>query len=151
MNAVPDTQSQLDDLELFQQALRRLAAEADRELAKRGINRSHHRALHCLWRREVLTVAGLARALAVTRQGLHKPLRQLIDGGLVESTVAPANRLQRQLRLTDAGRTLAAQLADRALRVLDGIFRDVGEGAADHWRAVMRRVASLPGSRGGKV
>ena len=53
--------------------------------------------------REPLTVAGIARAMGMTRQGVQRTADLLVDQGLAEYLPNPAHRRAKLLRPTDDG------------------------------------------------
>lgn len=129
-------------IELIYFSHRELVAEPDRLLARRGLGRVHHRILYCIRRSPDITVGGLCRVLAITKQALHQPLAALIDGGLVARTVNPTNRRIRNLRLTARGRELERRLAAVQRVRFEKAFRAAGPEAVASWRAVMKLLAA---------
>jgi len=137
-------ESQLNGaLELMHFGYRRFIAPPDRILARYGFGRVHHRVLYFVGRNPGLRIGELIRILGVTKQALHRPLRQLVDGGWVESRPAPHSGRMKLLSLSRKGIRLESQLSgDQRVR-FDRVFRAVGPAAERAWREVMRRVAEL--------
>src|SRR5512134_478976 len=85
---------------------RALTAEPDRVLSERGLSRVHHRILYFVGHAPGLRVGELLATLGVTKQALHRPLRELVRQGLVAAAAPAHNRRARELRLTAAGERL---------------------------------------------
>ena len=135
-------ESQLNGaLELMHFGFRRFIATPDRILARYGFGRLHHRVLYFVGRNAGLSVGDLIRILGITKQALHRPLRQLTDGGFVEARTAPHSRRMKLLALTRKGARLESQLSSDQRSRFDRVFRAVGPAAERAWREVMRRVA----------
>lgn len=128
-------------LELLFFGYRSFTAYPDRVLAERGLQRVHHRVLYFVGRNPGVTVNSLLAILGVTKQALHGPLRQLVELGLVESRPSARDRRARELRLTEAGVELEAELSGSQRERLDAIFAEAGDEAETAWRDVMRRLA----------
>lgn len=122
-------------------AQRELVAEPDRLLARRGLNRVHHRILYCVARNPGITIGGLCRVLGVSKQAVHQPLAVLIDDALVARAVAPTNRRVRTLCLTARGAQLEERLAAVQRLRFEQAFRAAGPTAEASWREVMRLLA----------
>ena len=113
-----------DLVELFFFAYRDFVGGPDRILGELGFGRAHHRVLHFVTRRPGLPVADLLDVLQITKQSLNRVLKELIDQGFIESRIGTADRRQRLLAPTEAGRTLALRLVRlqtrRILAALEG-------------------------------
>ena len=135
-------ESQLNGaIELMHFGFRRFIATPDRILARYGFGRVHHRVLYFVGRNPGLSVGELIRILGVTKQALHRPLRELTDGGFVEARTAPHSRRMKLLALSRKGARLESQLSDDQRGRFDRVFRTLGPAAERAWREVMRRVA----------
>jgi DNA-binding MarR family transcriptional regulator len=135
-------------IELFYFSYRAFTAGPDALLAQRGLGRVHHRILYFVGRYPDIAVHALLTLLAVTKQALHAPLRQLLEGGFVSVRPDETDRRFRRLRLTDKGRQLEAQLSGTQMKQLGGVFAAAGGEAAAHWKWVMRAVAERCASAG---
>ena len=116
----------LQGIELLFFAYRGFTSDPDRILDDMAYGRAHHRAIHFINRQPGTTVNRLLDILGVTKQSLNRVLRQLIEDGLVDSRVGDQDRRERHLYLTDAGRTLEAQLSDtqrKRLRIRNAATR----------------------------
>lgn len=122
-------------------AFRRLTEEPDRILSERGLGRVHHRILYFVGRNPGIHVGGLLEILQISKQALHRPLRDLIQQDLVSSEPAPSNRRSRLLLLTREGRALEARLTGSQRRRFQRTFAEFGPEAEAAWRRVMRGLA----------
>ncbi len=141
-----ETAPDLALIELVFFAYRDFVGEPDRVLARYGFGRAHHRVLHFVAGRPGLTIAALLDILGITKQSLARVLRDLVEGGFVDSRAGADDRRQRLLHLTPEGRALAAELAERQGRRIAEALRQAGPGG----RAVVERfLAGLidPGHR----
>lgn len=107
---------------------------ADAALAETGYGRAHHRVLHFVDRNPGLTVGELLAILKVTKQGLARVLRTLIEDGLIEASPGPLDRREKRLTTTKSGRDLARHLArlqtERIEAALEGLPEDARETVA---------------------
>jgi len=124
-------------IEQFYFAYRGFTDRPDRILEKRGLGRVHHRILYFIGRRPDVSVRGLLDLLAVSKQALNAPLRQLMEMGLVGVEVSPDDRRVKRLSLTEAGRKLEAELTEAQTRHLRAAFDRAGAEAMKGWKAVM--------------
>lgn len=127
-----------ESIEVFYFAYRAFTSRADRILAERKLGRVHHRILYFVGRNPELSINALLDTLGVTKQALNVPLRQLVELNLVEVKVADHDRRYKQLRLTEAGAYLEAQLTGAQMDHLAQVFAETGQAAGDAWRTVMR-------------
>lgn len=128
-------------IELLYFAYRGFTDRADRILERRGLGRVHHRILYFIGRRPDVSVRGLLDLLAVSKQALNAPLRQLLEMNLVSAVADPADRRMKNLRLTPEGRRLEAELTGAQMRLLQSAFDRVGRDQEDGWRAAMAELA----------
>ncbi|MFK7861337.1 MAG: MarR family winged helix-turn-helix transcriptional regulator [Granulosicoccus sp.] len=131
-------------IELLYLGYRAFTNRADRLLDKRGLGRAHHRILYFIGRDPDASVADLLDALAISKQALHVPLRQLISMGLVDSQQSSHDGRVKMLKLTPSGRRLEARLTGVQAKLLKQMFDQVGPDAEDAWRAAMQVLASDP-------
>ena len=118
-------------------AYRGFTADPDRILADMAYGRAHHRAIHFINRAPGTTVNNLLNILGVTKQSLNRVLRTLIADGLVESKVGRADKRERNLFLTDAGRALEQTLSTAQRGRIRAAFRDAGPEAVAGFRTVL--------------
>jgi DNA-binding MarR family transcriptional regulator len=130
-----------DALALLHFAFREIVREPDATLAELGLARPHHRILYMCRRNDGVTVAELLRILEVTKQALSGPLRDLTLRGFIDSTIDPADRRSRQLRLTLPGRELEFRLSEVQRRRFATVFRGAGASGTRAWCEVMRSLA----------
>lgn len=125
-------------IELLYRGYRAFTDQADRLLEKRGLNRAHHRILYFVGRNPDGSVADLLDALAISKQALNVPLRQLISMELISSQRARNDARVKMLRLTATGRRLESRLTQAQSALLDSVFEQSGSDAEDAWLEVMR-------------
>jgi DNA-binding MarR family transcriptional regulator len=128
-------------IELLYFGYRGFTDQPDRILERRGLGRTHHRILYFIGRRPDISVQGLLGVLAVSKQALNAPLRQLIEMHLVAAVAGPHDRRVKQLRLTAEGQRLEAELTGVQMRLLLGVFDAAGTADEAGWRRVMAAVA----------
>ncbi|MEV0443226.1 helix-turn-helix domain-containing protein [Streptomyces spectabilis] len=85
--------------------------------------------------REPLPVAGIARAMGITRQSVQRVADLLVRRGLAEYAPNPAHRRAKLLRPTDEGRAAVAKI-DPGHAALAARLRDA-LGAAEFERTVL--------------
>jgi DNA-binding MarR family transcriptional regulator len=120
-----------DLIELFFFAYRDFVSDPDRILADYGFGRAHHRVLHFVARRPGLAIADLLEVLRITKQSLNRVLKELIDKGFIEQRQGTADRRQRLLFATAAGRDLAMRLAQVQSRRIARALGDIGGAEAE--------------------
>ncbi len=133
-----------DAIEALYFGYREFTDRPDRILERRGLGRLHHRILYFVGRNPGVSVSGLLRILAITKQAINLPLRQLMEMALVVQTTAPEDRRVKRLRLTADGERLEAELTGAQMRQLAAAFDAAGRDAEAGWAAVMARLADRP-------
>lgn len=124
-------------IENFYFGYRAFTVPPDRILAQRGLGRVHHRILYFVGRNPSISVNALLALLAVSKQALNAPLRQLVEMRLVEMATAEHDRRVRKLTLTTAGAKLEAQLTGTQMKQLQEVFAQAGSAAESGWMQVM--------------
>jgi DNA-binding MarR family transcriptional regulator len=109
----------------------------DRDLAKQGLGRAHHRALYFVSRRPGLTVSELLSLLAITKQSLGRVLNELTERGLVETRPGERDRRQRLLTLTEAGSKLENDLFEAGRQRMSRAYAQAGQHAVTGFWAVL--------------
>ena len=130
-----------DAIELLYFAYRGFTDRPDRILGARGLGRVHHRILYFIGRRPDISVRGLLEVLAVSKQALNTPLRQLLEMGLVASAADAQDRRVKKLTLTDEGRRLEAELTGVQMGHLEAAFAAGNPTDERGWRKVMTALA----------
>lgn len=128
-------------LELMFFGLKGMTREADEYLAGLGLSRVHHRILFILARRDDVVVGELVATLGVSKQALHRPMRQLLEAGLIRTDRDPARRRFKVVALTDQGRRVERDASDRERQVMQAAFDSAGADSLQGWERVMREVA----------
>jgi DNA-binding MarR family transcriptional regulator len=127
-------------IELFYFAYRAFTAGPDDVLGERGLGRVHHRILYFVGCNPHISVQALLDILAVSKQALNAPLRQLIEKNLISMRPDSLDRRFKRLMLTPEGRKLEAQLTGTQMKLLDAVFAATGIKSATAWKAIMRAV-----------
>jgi DNA-binding MarR family transcriptional regulator len=141
----PNRQAQLRDaIEGLYFAYRAFTERPDRILERRGLGRVHHRILYFVGRHPAVPIKRLLEVLAVSKQALNAPLRQLLEMRLLASSANAEDRRIRNLSLTDEGARLEAELTGAQMRHLEAAFCDAGGEAEAGWRRVMAELARPP-------
>ncbi len=120
---------------------RAFTALPDKILAGRGLGRTHHRILYFVRRDPGISIGELLAVLEVTKQAIHRPIKDLEERDLLEITSDLQDRRVRRLSVTSGGAELEAQLTASQMRLLDRAFQGLGESVEEHWHEVMKRLA----------
>jgi DNA-binding MarR family transcriptional regulator len=151
MDDLIDPRQLRQSMELFYFAYRGFTAQADRLLARRGLGRLHHRILYFVGRKPGLSVNELLATLAVSKQSLNAPLRQLLEMRLALASTPDHDRRKRQLCLSPEGERLVAQLMAAQASHLRAAFAPLDRQAVDGWLKVLAELSRLeqaqPGPR----
>jgi DNA-binding MarR family transcriptional regulator len=130
-------------IELLFFGYRAFTDRPDRILERRGLGRVHHRILYFVGRNPEVSVKGLLEILAVSKQALSAPLRQLTEMKLVAIVGHTADRRIKRLSLTPDGRRLEAELTGTQMRHLSDAFDKAGASDQAGWMRVMARLAAI--------
>ena len=122
---VDDKSIDFDTIEKLFFAYRDFVSDPDAILAKIGYGRAHHRVVYFVSRRPGMTVADLLGILQITKQSLARVLKELIDSGYIRQMAGPADRRQRRLYATLAGRELALALSQPQSRRIEGALQEL--------------------------
>lgn len=140
MPVVDDKTIDFETIELLFFAYRDFISDPDAILAKIGFGRAHHRVVYFVSRRPGMTVADLLTILQITKQSLARVLRELIDSGYIRQMAGPADRRQRRLYPTLAGRELALALSEPQSRrigaAMEKLTPEAREGVKTFLRAM---------------
>ena len=109
----------------------------DRDLAKQGLGRAHHRALYFIARKPNLTVSELLSLLAITKQSLGRVLNELTTRELVEIRAGERDRRQRLLRLTPVGAEMEQGLFEAVRQKMAAAYAGAGQAAVGGYWAVL--------------
>jgi DNA-binding MarR family transcriptional regulator len=124
-------------LESMHFGFRAMIFKPDQRLRQLGLARIHHRLLYFIARHPGCSVNELLQIMRITKQYLHRPLRQMIDLGYVEQSTDADDRRVRRLRLSARGRKLEYELTEVQRERFAEIFEQAGPLAEKHWRKVM--------------
>lgn len=128
-------------MEAFFFGYQSFTAKPDEMLARRGLSRVHHRILFFIACYPGLSVTQLLGYLGVSKQALNIPLRQLLEMHLVRSDTASTDKRKRLLGLTAEGTKLENILRREQTRLLQRVFEETGEAAANAWLTVNQALA----------
>ncbi|MEV0295715.1 MarR family transcriptional regulator [Nocardia sp. NPDC050710] len=76
--------------------------------------------------REPLPVAGIARAMGITRQSVQRIADLLVDKGMAEYRPNPAHRRAKLVAATDSGRAAIARINPRHAVLADRLATELG-------------------------
>ncbi len=141
VEAVPSDEAALDEaMELMHFAFRQVIEAPDRALEERGFSRLHHRILYVAAHNPGIVVGDVVGLLGVTKQAVHRPIRQLCDAELLTIEQGDDDRRTRSLQLTRKGRRFERRLAHMQHEIFRSAFDGAGGAAEQGWRAVMDRI-----------
>jgi DNA-binding MarR family transcriptional regulator len=119
---------------------RAFTALPDQILAERGLGRTHHRILYFVQRDPGIAMGELLAVLKVSKQAVHRPIKELAEQELLDISPDPRDRRIRRLTATREGADLEARLSEAQMGLLDDTFRKVGPRAEQAWREVMEEL-----------
>ena len=136
----------LDDAVLMiERAQRLIAADVASLLDGKGIGPTHDLVLRLVARRPGAPMVALRRLIASSKQTLSRVIGELENKGLVAFEQQAADRRQRPVRITEAGRTLLADLDLLRRRRLRRTFGTAGPDAVLGFRRIMELLLYPPG------
>jgi DNA-binding MarR family transcriptional regulator len=124
-------------LESMHFGFRAMIYQPDQRLAQLGLARVHHRLLYFLARHPGCSVNELLQTMRITKQYLHRPLKQMINLGYIKQSTDSVDRRVRRLGLTASGKKLEYELSEVQRKRFAEIFERAGPVAEKHWREVM--------------
>ena len=125
-------------IELFYFAYRAFTAGPDQILLEQGLGRVHHRILYFVGRNPQISINALLEILAVSKQALNAPMREVVRRRLVIVRADEQDRRFKRLSLTNEGRRLEAHLTGTQMKLLDAVFGAAGGQREAAWKGVMR-------------
>ncbi|MCF3931877.1 MarR family transcriptional regulator [Acuticoccus sp. M5D2P5] len=128
-SSAPDEELAFDLIERIFFGYRDFVGIADEALVKTGYGRAHHRVLHFVDRNPGLTVGELLAILKVTKQGVARVLRTLVDDGLIEVRPGEHDRREKRLSVTTTGHELAVELARLQTKRIETALAPLPEGS----------------------
>jgi DNA-binding MarR family transcriptional regulator len=137
-------------IELIHFSYRELTLRPDHVLAARGLARAHHRILYFVAKLRAPSVSELLQALAVSKQALAGPLRDLYAQQLIRYERGVPDARVKRLALTEAGKKLEGRLAAQQRQAFAAAFAAAGTVAESGWHDVMRRLAADAMRRAGR-
>jgi DNA-binding MarR family transcriptional regulator len=116
----------------------RLLAAGDELVRDLGLTSARWQVLGAVALAEApLTVAGVARAMGLTRQAVQRLSVEMIADGLLEGRDNPAHRTARLMALTPKGREVYAAAATRQSGWVAGLGRGLDPATAEAARALL--------------
>ncbi|NUO98528.1 MAG: MarR family transcriptional regulator [Nonomuraea sp.] len=91
---------------------------------------------------EPLPVAGIARVMGMTRQGVQRIADLLVERGLAEYHPNPAHRRAKLLRPTDEGRAAIAKIVPGHQEFADRLVAELGLDGARECLDALRRLST---------
>lgn len=138
-----DNNNQLTEaLSLFFYGYKTFTKEPDDILQKHKIHRMHHRIIFFIARFPGLSINELLTLLEISKQALHKPLKELIEKGLVKCVTCKTDLRVKNLFLTAAGHELEEELSNIQKCHLQEIFSQLGEEYEIAWMNFMKILSS---------
>ena len=128
-------------LELLHFGFRNITEGPDRMLAQRGLARAHHRILYFIGRAGEISMSELLGILGISRQALHRPMKQLSEQGLIEARPDAADKRNLILSLTQDGQAFERALTGPQKAMFAAARAEAGDGALEGWRAIMEVLA----------
>ena len=96
-------------LESMHFGFRAMTFKPDQRLAQLGLSRIHHRLLYFVARDPSCSVNELLQTMHITKQYLHRPLRQMIDLNYIKQSTDSNDGRTRRLALTAKGKKLESR------------------------------------------
>ncbi|MGW7271999.1 MarR family winged helix-turn-helix transcriptional regulator [Streptomyces sp. NPDC054864] len=112
-------------------------ARLEEMLRPAGITALQYTALTVLERHDGISAAQLARDSFVTAQSMADMVRALESRGLIRREPNPANRRERLILLTGAGRRLLADYTEPARRLEERMVAEMSAKEADAFRKAL--------------
>jgi len=136
---MPNRQEELNlALESMHFGFRAMIYKPDKRLAQLGLARIHHRLLYFIGRNPGCSINELLQTMRITKQYLHRPLRQMIELGYIRQATDTRDRRIKRLELSASGKKLEYELTEVQRRRFADIFKQAGPAAEKHWREVMK-------------
>lgn len=125
-------------LEAMHFGFRAMVYKPDQRLGELGLSRIHHRLLYFIGRNSNCSISELLQILGISKQYMHRPLKQLIDRNYVIQATDGNDRRIKRLKLSAHGVQLEFELSDLQRQQMDEIFRQLGPQAEKNWHQVMQ-------------
>jgi DNA-binding MarR family transcriptional regulator len=136
---MPNRQDELNlALESMHFGFRAMVYKPDKRLAQLGLSRIHHRLLYFIGRNPGCSINELLQIMHITKQYLHRPLRQMVELGYITQTTDARDRRIKRLGLSASGSKLEYELTEVQRRRFAEIFKQAGPAAETHWREIMK-------------
>ena len=104
---MPNRQDELNlALESMHFGFRAMVYKPDKRLAQLGLSRIHHRLLYFIGHNPDCSINELLQTMSITKQYLHRPLKQMIELGYIRQTTDSRDRRIKRLQLSASGNNL---------------------------------------------
>ena len=124
-------------LEAMHFGFRAMTYKPDQRLAELGLSRIHHRILYFIARNAECSINELLAVMRISKQYLHRPLKELIALKYVRQQPDSMDGRVRRLSLSAAGKKLEHELSEVQRQRFAEIFAATGPAAEKHWHRVM--------------
>jgi DNA-binding MarR family transcriptional regulator len=132
----------LDDaLELMFFGWSGLIRKAEVYFASIGLTRTHRRILYIIARHEGVTIGNIQLILGISKQALHRPMKQLLEEKFVVAIRNPKSHRFKMLHLTPKGRKAEAKASSHERRIMNKAFMQVGNSSRKAWSEIMAFLA----------
>lgn len=121
----------------------------DARLAENQLGRAHYRALYFIARQPGLTITDLLGLLGITKQSLGRVVKELEARGMLATRPGNRDRRQKELRLTDAGRTLEKSLFSLLRDAMSRAYTHAGQQAVTGFWQVSEAI--IPARERGRI
>lgn len=118
-----------------------IASDAEEELAKFKMARTHHRILYLVTHNPGVTVGKVVEILRVSSQAVQGPMRDLLNGGYIEQRSASTDKRKRNLHATAKGEKLLYTISAKQFARIAKAFERSTPTAAQNFRMVLSRLA----------
>ena len=106
-------------------------------LAKHGISFGHWTYLRVLWEQDGITQRDLSVRLGLMEPTVHSALTKMLKTGLIRREQKDGNRKQNYIYLSEAGRSLRAELEPLAVEVNEVASEGVPDDLVDQLRSAL--------------
>lgn len=130
-----------DTLTLFMLVHLALASDADAELTKHQLTRTHHRILYLVTHGPGVSVGRIVEVLRLTPQAVQGPMRRLLDDGYIEQRASNEDRRRRHLHATRKGEILLRTVSEKQFDRIARAFSKASTSAIYQFSSMLLRLA----------
>jgi len=129
-----------DFIEQIFYAYRDTYSDPKKILKKYSFGTAHHRAIHLIERHEGLTISDLLNKLKVTKQSLHRVLRDLIKNKAVSLKKGDADSRQRQIYLNEKGKKLYEEIFMEQKKRIYNALKNSDSDSVIKFKSVLNKI-----------